>query len=318
MHAYLEPAGFFRCVRIVKDKIRQRTIEAYKLETILMKKIIALAVAAVVAAPAMADLTIGGNTEVNFASEDSNTTQGIETNVQFTASTTTESGMFAKAFVEIEAIEKNIDTDDNYLQIGNSMANVIMGQKAASVAWVGGDDSFQATDTANGISATGTHYTAKDLDALDVQQLIVNITAVEGLTLQVSGNTATAEANTMGAYAAFTAGGVTLAANMVDADSDAVDGYAVSASADLAGAAVAVSYAKNGADDSGVALNVGYGAFDVTYARFSDDSENESETSYYGRFNAGNAGIDGLNIDLGAGSGSDRETKMGVEITYTF
>jgi len=198
------------------------------------------------------------------------------------------------------------------------MANVIMGQKAASVAWVGGDDSFQATDTADGISATGTHYTAKDLDALDVQQLIVNITAVEGLTLQVSGNTATAEDNTMGAYAAFTAGGVTLAANMVDADSDAVDGYAVSASADLAGAAVAVSYAKNGADDAGVALNVGYGAFDVTYARFSDDSENESETSYYGRFNAGNAGIDGLNIDLGAGSGSDRETKMGVEITYTF
>jgi len=51
----------------VKDKIRQRTLEAYKLETNLMKKIIALAVAAVAAAPAMADLTISGTAAVGYS-----------------------------------------------------------------------------------------------------------------------------------------------------------------------------------------------------------------------------------------------------------
>jgi hypothetical protein len=283
-----------------------------------MKKILAIAVATAISAPAMADLTIGGSTEYNLASENDTATQGIETNIQFTASTTAENGVFAKAFFELEAIDHAIDTDDNYLQIGNAAANVIVGQKAASVAWKGGDDSFQATDTADGISATGTLYTSKTLDTIDDQEVILNITAIEGLALQVSGNVASASDDTMGVYASYNAGGVTLAANVVSSDTAAEDGFAVSASTAFGDADVAVSYATNEADDTGVALNVGFGAFDVTYVRFEDDSESANETSYYGAYNVGDLGVAGLNIDLGAGSGSDRETKMGVEVTYSF
>jgi hypothetical protein len=291
------------------------------LEISKMKKILAVAVATAISAPAMADLTIGGSTEYNISTEDSATKSGIETNVQFSASTTAENGLFAKAFFELEAIDTAIDTDDNYLQIGNAAANVIVGQKAASVAWVGGDDSFQATDTANGIAATtsgGVLYTGKNLDALNVQQLILNITAVEGLTLQVSGNTDTAKGDTMGAYASMNLGGVTLAANLVSSDASSEDGFAASASTTLGEAAVAVSYATNSDDDTGLALNVGFGAFDVTYARFEDEGSSTDESSYYGAYNVGDLGLSGLNIDVGAGSGSDRETKMGVEVTYSF
>lgn len=283
-----------------------------------MKKLLAVAVATAISAPAMADLTIGGATEYNIATEDSTTTQGIETNVQFTASTTADNGMFVKAFFELEAIDNAIDTDDNYLQIGNAAANVIVGEKTASVAWKGGDDSFQASDTADGIATGGTLYTGKTLDALGAQELILNITAVEGLDLQISGNTATASSDTMGVYAAMDMGGVALAANIVSSDTSSEDGFAVSASTTLGEADVAVSYATNSDDDTGLALNVGFGAFDVTYARFQDDAASTDESSYYGAYNVGDLGLSGLNIDLGAGSGSDRETKMGVEVTYSF
>ena len=282
-----------------------------------MKKLLAVAVATAISAPAMADLTIGGSTEFNLKSENSTTTHDVETNVQFTASTTADNGMFVKAFVEIEASEgsatvNGIDTDDNYLQIGNAAANVIVGEKAASVAWKGGDDSFQATQT-----TSDTLYTAKNLDSLTTQDTILNITAVEGLTLQVSGNAATSGSDTMGVYAAYTAGGFTLAGNVVSSDTATEDGYALSASTTLGEAAVAVSFASNDAEDTGVALNVGFGAFDVTYARF-DDKDSGDETSFYGAYNVGDLGLSGLNIDLGAGSGSDRETLMGVEVTYSF
>jgi hypothetical protein len=283
-----------------------------------MKKILAIAVATAISAPAMADLTIGGSTEYNISNEDSATKQGIETNVQFTASTTADNGMFVKAFFELEAIDNNIDTDDNYLQIGNAAANVIVGQKTASVAWKGGDDSFQATDTAEGIAKTDIQYTGKTLDSLGAQELILNITAVEGLDLQISGNTASASSDTMGVYAAMDFGGVALAANIVSSDKSSEDGFAVSASTTLGEAAVAVSYATNSDDDTGLALNVGFGAFDVTYARFEDDASSTDESSYYGAYNVGDLGLSGLNIDVGAGSGSDRETKMGVEVTYSF
>ncbi|NRP94302.1 hypothetical protein XMG59_000385 [Marinobacterium sp. xm-g-59] len=280
-----------------------------------MKKILAIAVATAISAPAMADLTIGGSTEFNLKSEDSTTTHDVETNVQFTASTTADNGMFVKAFVEIEAAESQtngIDTDDNYLQIGNAAANVIVGEKAASVAWIGGDDSFEATQT-----TSDTLYTAENLDSLTTQDTILNITAVEGLTLQVSGNAATSGSDTMGVYAAYTAGGFTLAGNVVSSDTSTEDGYALSASTTLGEAAVAVSFASNDAEDTGVALNVGFGAFDVTYARF-DDKDSGDETSFYGAYNVGDLGLSGLNIDLGAGSGSDRESLMGVEVTYSF
>ena len=280
-----------------------------------MKKILAIAVATAISAPAMADLTIGASTEYNLSKEDATTKSSIETNLDFKGTTTADNGMFVTAFAQLELNNvgsSNLDVDDNYLQIGNEAANVVVGNKAASVAFNAGDDSFAAASAGN--VAGG--YTAKTLDSTTAQDVLLNITAIEGVTLQVSGNTDTANNSTMGAYASVAAGGVTLAANMVSSDTAAEDGYGLSASTMVGGAAVAVSYADNDAGSSSMAINVGMGAIDVTYVSMDDTATDE--TSYYGRYNVGDMGLSGLNIDVGAGSGSDADTKMGVEVTYTF
>jgi len=318
MHAYLEPAGLVKCLRTAKDKIRQRTIEAYKLETNLMKKIIALAVAAVVAAPAMADLTIGGSMEYNLSHKDGTTSENVETNVQFTGMTSTDSGMYVKAFAELEMTSNQGDgasLDDNYLEIGGAAANVQVGEKAAAVAWQGGDDSFIST---LGTAAAPIGYTGKTLDSIAAVDTIVNVTAVEGLTVQLAGNVADASADGAGLYVGYAAEGFGVAANVVDGTGDtATDGYAVSASASMGGAALALSYAANEDKDTGLALNVGVGAVDFTIAQMENEG-GASETIYYGRYALGNMGVEGFNVDVGAGAGSDAETNVGVEVTYTF
>jgi len=313
MHAYLEPTGLTKRLRTAKDKIRQRTIEAYKLETNLMKKIIALAVAAVVAAPAMADLTIGGSTELNLAAESNAAgTHSVETNVQVTAMSESETGMYVKAFAELELLEdanSNVDIDDNYLEIGAAAANVSFGERAAAVAWKGGDDSFAAT------TSMGYGFTGKKLDSIAAVDTIVNITAVEGLTLQVAGNLSD-NADGTGVYAGYSMGGFGFAANIVNGSDE--DGYAVSGTAGMGGATVSVSYAKAENKDSGLAVTAAMGAVDVTIARMKDDATGNAETVYYGRYNLGNMGVEGFNVDVGAGSGTDAETRVGAELTYTF
>ena len=294
-----------------------------------MKKILAIAIATAISAPAMADLTIGGSAEYNIASEDGATTQSIETNLTISASAAADNGVFVKAFTEIEMIgggdaNDAVDIDDNYLQIGNADVNVMLGYFGTSSAFNSGDDSFEASySTAGGITA-GTAaapqnlYKGNSLDDQNEQDVALNITAIEGLTLQVSGNLSTAGNDDTRAYASYTLGGVTLAGNIQSSDTAADDGYAVSAKTTLGGAVVAVSYASNEDDDNAVAVTANMNGFDVTYVRFEDGANNTDETSFYGAYNVGSLGVPGLNVDLGAGSGSDRETKMGVEVTYAF
>jgi hypothetical protein len=299
------------------------------LEISKMKKILAVAVATAISAPAMADLTIGASTEFNLSTTDGVASESIETNVTFTGSTTMENGSFAKAFIELEAVDGGdastaLDIDDNYLQIGNAAANVVVGYFGTKSAFNSGDDSFEAPyNTTNGITA-GTAAAPQNLykgnsdDDADDQEIAINITSIEGVDLQVSGNINDASDTDMRAYAGLTVGSVALAANIQSSDSSADDGYAVSASTDLSGVAVAVSYAANDDDDTAVAVTGNMNGFDLTYVRFEDGVNNTSETSYYGSYALGNMGIDGLSVDVGAGSGSDRETKMGVEVIYSF
>jgi hypothetical protein len=294
-----------------------------------MKKILAVAVATAISAPAMADLTIGASTEFNLSTTDGVASESIETNVTFTGSTTMENGSFAKAFIELEAVDGGnadtaLDIDDNYLQIGNAAANVVVGYFGTKSAFISGDDSFEAgVDINRGINEVSTIapenlYKGNSDDDADDQEIALNITSIEGVDLQVSGNINDASDTDMRAYAGLTLGGVALAANIQSSDTPETDGYALSATTDLAGATVSVSYATNDVDDSATALTANMNGFDVTYVRFEDGAANTSETSYYGSYALGNMGIDGLSVDVGAGSGSDRETKMGVEVIYSF
>ena len=304
-----------------------------------MKKLLAVAVATAISAPAMADLTIGASSEYNLASENGTTTQSIETNITATGTATAENGTFVKAFIELEAIgggavgddnvaaataDSVLDIDDNYLQIGNAAATVTLGYFGTKSAFNSGDDSFEAAYTDTTGITTGTTTSPQDffkgnsLDDQTEQDIAVDITAIEGVTLQVSGNVSTAGNDDMRAYVSTDLGGVTLAANVQSSDNTAHDGYAVSAATTFEGAAVAVSYARNEDEDNAVAVTANMSGFDLTYVRFEDGVNNTSETSYYGSYALGNMGIDGLSVDVGAGSGSDRETKMGVEVIYSF
>jgi hypothetical protein len=282
----------------------------------------------------MADLTIGASTEYNLASENGTTTQGVETNLTLTGTASAENGIFVKAFTEIEMIgggdantstDGPVDIDDNYLTIGNSAVAATVGYFGTKSAFNSGDDSFEAayTDTTGITTGTTTapqdFYKGNSLDDQTEQDIALDITAIEGVTLQVSGNLSTAGNDDMRAYVSTEMGGVTLAANIQSSDNTAHDGYAVSAKSVLGGATVAVSYARNEDEDNAVAVTGNMSGFDLTYVRFeSGASTAESETSYYGSYNVGGLGVAGLNIDLGAGSGSDRETKVGVEVTYAF
>ena len=83
-----------------------------------MKKILAIAVATAISAPAMADLTIGGSTEFNLKSENSTTTHDVETNVQFTASTTADifNYVLTGSQNRIKALNVINDTDNIFME----------------------------------------------------------------------------------------------------------------------------------------------------------------------------------------------------------
>ena len=294
-----------------------------------MKKILAIAVATAISAPAMADLTIGGSAEYNYANAEGTTTGSLETNLDITASATAENGTFVKAYTQLEMINggdasfasttanpSGLDIDDNYLQLGNSAAALTVGYFGTKAAWLAGDDSWAPTATVAG-------YSANTLDDGGDKEFALDITAIENLAVQISGNYTSGAAKDYTVYAAYTAGDVVIAANLEeDKGADATSGYAVSASTTMGGVALSAAYAQNQVDGSArsasTILNVGYDAISAS-VRYNDVADT-NETLVYGSYNVGNLGVAGLNVDVGAGYGSESATKsvMGVEVTYAF
>jgi hypothetical protein len=280
-----------------------------------MKKILAVAVATAISAPAMADLTIGASTEYNLYDAGTGAEQTVENNITVTGGATAENGVFAKAFIEIESTSTDggvstFEVDDNYLTIGNASANVTVGQFGTSNAFNAGDDSFAP-------EATITGYTAKGLDDAGDQDIALNVTAIEGLTLQISGNLSDANNNDMRGTASLAAGGVTLAATVQSSDTASEDGYALSAATSVSDVAVSASYATNDQDAKSIAFTAGYDIFSVAYVR-NENSSGADEAIYYTNVALGNMGLEGLSVDVGFGGGADVDTKAGVEVIYSF
>jgi len=294
----------------VKDKIRQRTIEAYKLETNLMKKIIALAVAAVVAAPAMADLTIGASARYQMDNGSSDMTGGTTNRVQvsFAGSSTAESGMFVStaATLQLDNSAGVARDGDNAVTIGNSAANVVLGAFEPAGAFSSGADQFQVGGLAGFEGA---------LRAREADNVGLNVTAVEGLTLQISTNVSSQD--DIRTVIGYDFGAFAASAGFTSADAAADEGYSVTASTTVGGVAVAASYGENDANDSSMNINASYMGFGLAFQN--DETAGVEQDEVYGSYAVANAaGLEGLTVTVGAGSADGADDKYGVRLDYAF
>jgi len=296
----------------VKDKIRQRTLEAYKLETNLMKKIIALAVAAAISAPVMADLTIGGSMRyqvdngANTAADETDATTN-RVLVSFAGSSTAESGLFVAADGTAQIAGGDTTQDGGVtMTIGNPMANVVLGAGEANAVYTdGGADTFRVAADDVQVRVVGR----------DDSNVILNITAVEGLTLQAMTQINEDNNRVMGAYDF----GMAKVGLGYDDGANGVDVTSVDVSADLGGVAVGVSHASydNANDDNSTAVRAAYMGFAVAFeAHERAGVDYDNWMANYAVANVG--GLEGLKLTVGAGGSDTQDTKAGLRLDYAF
>ena len=278
-----------------------------------MKKIIALAVATAISAPAMADLTIGAS--ARYQADNSAATQGdfdASTNrvlVSVSGSSTAESGMFVSAGATLQMTgEAGVSRDgDNAITVGNAAANVVLGAFEPAGAFSSGADQFQHGGTV--ASEEG------NLRARNMNNVGLNVTAVEGLTFQVSTDLG-AEENIR------TVVGYDLGAVAATAAYEAIDGadnfFSVTAGTTVGGVALNASYGKQG-DANSTNLNASYMGFGLAVQN--DDNGTTDEQEVYGSYSVANAGgVEGFTVTVGAGD-SDADgvdTRYGVRLDYAF
>ena len=281
-----------------------------------MKKILAIAIATAISAPAMADLTIGGSADWTMLSSDGNVDTAIETNIDVKASAEAANGLFVKYVGQIEMINAdqaataNPEVDDNYIQVGTADAYLTAGNFVGAGVYVAGNDDYmQGANSYKG----ATLERAGDL-ALNVN--------ASGVSLQLAVNADENDTIEEGFYrlvATTTVGAVKLGASYEKGETTAAvetTGYAVSAATSFEDVAVAVSYAEE--DNSGAStstINVGYKGLDLNVA--SDDTGSATETHYYGSYNLGDMGVAGAKFIVGAGADDDA-SKFGVNVQYAF
>jgi hypothetical protein len=281
-----------------------------------MKKILAIAVATAISAPAMADLTIGGSAEYNLKDIDGVTTTELETNLDVSASSTSESGVTLAVFTQLEATEaaeNSLDVDDMYMTIGNEAATLHLGDFGTSSAYASGADMAAPTPNQTAFKAN-----SKD-DPNDSIDAAVTFTGIEGVTVQVATTFDSADsAAVTRAYVSTTVGGVALAANVQDVEGDAADsGYALSASTTFEGVAVGVSYAAND-DDSKKTTTLTASYSGLSLATETTDAGANDSTIFYGAYTIGDLGIPGATVTVGAGGGDTAGDVVAARIAYAF
>ena len=287
-----------------------------------MKKILAVAVATAISAPAMADLTIGGSADYFAKSADSVTSSSLETNLDVTASTTLENGVFAKAYMQLEVFDAGevpatattgrLDVDDNYLQLGNASANVKLGNFAVNSAFIDGDDDFQVT--ADAYDGHGVWLASGGTNKQDVA---VEITALEGVTVQYATSMDSANTDAYQLYVGATLGDVAVKAEYenVSGDDNAT-GFAASAATTVENVGLALSYAKNEEDDRTAKAQVKYMGVELN-VQSNSTAGAASTTSYYGAYGMNLAGIEGATLTLGYGN-DDGSDVIGARVVYGF
>jgi hypothetical protein len=272
-----------------------------------MKKILAIAVATAISAPAMADLTIGGNAEYKLSGGDVDTSSSLETNLTLTG-TTEADGISVTAFTEIEVVgagdagdaaaaaaASNVDIDDQYIQIGVAGATVTLAPQGGFAT----KDAFAlGADTAAQITPA---YAANDAErAADVA---VDFTAGT-VAVQIAGNIA--DSDEMSVYAATEVAGIALSGSYEDTGTET--GYGLSASVSVADVTLGASYAANDSDESTSVFSAAYGDFTIASA------SSEGTDDVYGEYAMS---VGGAALTLAAGS-SDSTTKVVAKLAYSF
>jgi len=344
-----------------------------------MKKIIALAVAAVVAAPAMADLTISASARYQVdngaytratpaaagyitaldngapaltaaetkalaacnkagdaaavpytcipsdltsvgtytpAVAASNADTAVPTNrVQVTVagSSTAESGLFVStaATLELSGGAGLARDGDNAITIGNPMANVVLGSFEPAGAFNSGVDAFQ-----NSAVISGTVNPEGMLRDREMENIGLNVTAVEGMTLQLSSNVDNQDNYRLVAGYDFGAVAVTGAMTSIDGSDNQ---SSITAGTELGGVALNLSYGKVG-DAKSTNLNASYMGFSLAVQNDEDQAGNDESEVYGGYVMADAAGLEGLTVTVGAGQSDVQgvDTRYGMRLDYAF
>jgi hypothetical protein len=288
-----------------------------------MKKILAIAIATAISAPAMADLTVGGSAryqaDTGTNGEMSATTNRV--NVTIAGSATAESGAFVKATstLNMAAADSGLSAPaqdgDNSVTIGNADFNVVLGAFEPAGAFNSGVDAFQR-------GADNAGYEG-GLRARSSNNIGLNVTSIEGVSLQIS--TDVDNQDDVRVVAGTTFGGVAVTAGLASSDDNSAAGFGLTAGTTVGDVALNVSYAKADNDDSSFNVNATYAGFTLAMQNDNDESATDkTEQEVYGAYVISDAaGLAGLNVTIGAGTSdsvttTEEDTKYGVRVEYSF
>jgi len=273
-----------------------------------MKKILAIAVATAISAPAMADLTIGGSARYDVTDSDGTTATGGRVQLAVAGTAEGANGAFAKydSAINLNMGSTDVTLDNVHLAIGNEMVTVDLGEFEMQKAFNNGADTFAPTVTVTGYENSDVR--GRNSGNVQVTFNVADLTVTAGTRIQ------DADADSQIGVAG-TFGGVSVAA-VFDQNNDGADnGIALTAGTTVEGVALNASYADRGAAES-VNVNASYNGFGIAFETTNDGSTEEDTT--YGTYTLADvAGIAGASVIVGGGS-SDTADKFGVRLNYAF
>jgi hypothetical protein len=246
----------------------------------------------------------------------SNADTGVAYNrvlVTVAGSSTAESGLFISTAATLQmAGAAGVSRDgDNAITIGNPMANVVLGAFEPAGAFNSGADAFQNSAVNNGATTPEGANRAREMTNFGL-----NITAVEGMTFQVSTDVDSQDDYRLVAGYDFGAASVTAAMTARDgADNQS----SVTASTELGGVALNLSYGKLG-DAKSTNVNASYMGFSLAVQN-DESATGVDESEVYGAYALANAGgLEGLTVTVGAGQSdfTGVDTRYGVRLDYAF
>lgn len=291
-----------------------------------MKKIIALAVATAISAPAMADLTIGGNIETNTKFGDSYDSYDQSGRVQLSisGSTTMDSGMYVSAAANINsalgtAAASGVSTDGVSLTIGNDAGSISLGGREAEI-WANGGDII-----ANGSSTTVAGYTGTAQRAHDDNNIVLTANLAAATVQAMVRPDANGDLDTRLTVAADL-GVVALGVGFETdgADDDSAQGSVVNVSGTAGDIAYGVSYAKADDDDKSLAVYGTVAGINVGWQNNEEANGDDEDITFVAYPMADFAGVTGLKVTLGASTSSSSAsdevdaTDVNVRVNYTF
>jgi hypothetical protein len=278
-----------------------------------MKKILAIAIATAISAPAMADMTITADIETNSTvASNADFAQAGRVAVAIAGKTTADNGMYVSAKTTQEfGLDANQTQTDTYIEVGNADANVKLGYVRDPEVWAQPGDVYIA-DT--GVAAG---YQGGALRGRDANNVILTANAGPAV-VTASARDVNGVIN-MRYTAAAALGSVNLSAAFEDSNSastdalnDASSGYVVNVNTVIAGSTVGASFAESDADANAFDVYGTMGSLTLG-AKVTEDApvsgSQAKETAYYAAYAIADlAGVAGLKATLAASVASDNST----------